>query len=112
MHIPKSADHEAAIKLGHEINEFINDYTGLKKKLQPIEENATYKRLIKRREDLMKGLVYTKDMMLLDENDKVITIKGISIQRVKDLPMLNETTDDDEEWARKTNLIFESLEDK
>ena len=48
----------------------------------------------------------------VDKNDKVITIKGICIQKVKDLPMLNEMTNDDEEWARKTNLIFESLEDK
>jgi len=48
----------------------------------------------------------------VDENDKVLTINQICIQRVKDVPMLDETTDDHKEWKRHLNLIFESLEDE
>ena len=48
----------------------------------------------------------------VDENDNVLIMNEVCIRRIKDLPILEETEEDDEEWGRKTNIIFNSLREE
>ena len=48
----------------------------------------------------------------VNENDDVMEVNEICVRRVKDLPILDKTEDDDEEWKRQTKLIFKHIKNE
>tara|TARA_R100000808_G_scaffold25079_1_gene61473 strand:- start:21784 stop:22071 length:288 start_codon:yes stop_codon:yes gene_type:complete len=48
----------------------------------------------------------------VDENDNVLVMNEVCIRRVKDLSILEDTEEDNEEWKRKTNIIFKSIKEE
>ena len=48
----------------------------------------------------------------VDKNDNVLVMNEVCIRRVKDLPILEDVEEDNEEWKRKTDIIFKSIKEE
>jgi hypothetical protein len=56
--------------------------------------------------------VCISEILNVDGDDDVVIMNEVCIRRIKDLPLLEEEEKDEEEWKRKTDIIFKTIKEK